>query len=111
MPKKTLQEHGLSVPETDMSVSYFYELQKLDSDLRQYTSFVIKPSSGSGGNGIIVISDYSEGVWTSISGKKYNFAQIKKHIADIIFGVYSFGPNEAATMERRLSQVTTITVM
>ena len=111
LTKKTLQKHGLRVPETFLSVSSFYELQKLETALRRYSSFVIKPSSGSGGNGIIVISDYKDGSWVSISGKAYTFAQIKKHIADIVFGVYSFGLNDVAIIEERIIQDKGITLL
>lgn len=104
LTKETLKESGISVPETFMSVSYFYELQKLESNLRQYSSFVIKPSSGSGGNGIVVISEYKNKKWFSINGKEYNFNDIQKHIADIIFGVYSFGLNDTAIVEERIIQ-------
>lgn len=104
LTKKTLQKDGLRVPETFLCVSYFYELQKLETALREYRSFVIKPSSGSGGNGIVVISDYRDEHWISISAKAYSFEMLKKHIADIIFGVYSFGLNDTAIIEERIIQ-------
>lgn len=104
LTKKSLQKHGLRVPETYLSVSSFYELQNLETALQKQTGFVIKPSSGSGGNGIMVITDYHDGCWVSISNKKYSFAEIKKHIADIIFGVYSFGLNDVAIIEERIIQ-------
>ncbi|WP_345976902.1 sugar-transfer associated ATP-grasp domain-containing protein [Sulfurimonas sp. HSL3-7] len=104
LTKKTLEAAELSVPETFLSVSYFYELTEMEEKLRRLKSFVIKPSSGSGGSGIVVISDYQEGDWLSVSGKTYTFADLKKHIADIIFGVYSFGLNDTAIIEERVVQ-------
>lgn len=104
LTKKTLEANGLSVPKTFLVVSYFYELQKLEASLRKHSSFVIKPSCGSGGNGIVVISDYREGVWISVGGTEYTYGAIKKHIADIIFGVYSFGLNDSAIIEERIIQ-------
>jgi alpha-L-glutamate ligase-like protein len=87
-----------------MRISYFYELKNIQEKLRNYSNFVIKPSSGSGGNGIIVINDYKDDVWISVSSKKYDFADITKHVADIIFGVYSFGLNDTAIIEERIIQ-------
>ncbi len=104
LTKKTLEAEGLRVPQTFLTVSFFYELTQLEDALRQLSSFVIKPASGSGGSGIVVISDYQEGDWLSVSGKSYTFADIKKHIADIIFGVYSFGLNDTAIIEERIVQ-------
>jgi len=111
LTKKTLEAEGLRVPETFLTVSYFYELTQMEEALRELSSFVIKPSSGSGGNGIVVISDYRDEVWISVSGKIYTFADIKKHIADIIFGVYSFGLNDTAIIEERIVQNSLISTL
>jgi len=104
LTKRTLAKAGLNIPKTYLSVSYFYELQKVESKLCQLNSFVIKPASGSGGNGIVVIVDYQDDKWISISGKVYTFEMIKKHIADTIFGIFSFGINDTAIIEERVIQ-------
>lgn len=104
LTKKTLEQEGIRIPKTFLTVSYFYELNQIEDTLRSFHSFVIKPASGSGGNGIVVISDYHDNEWTSVSGKPYSLEDIKKHIADIIFGVYSFGLNDTAIIEERVVQ-------
>ncbi len=104
LTKKTLEENGLSVPKSFFVVGYFYELQELEKKLRKLSSFVIKPSCGSGGNGIVVISEYTEGRWISVSGKELSYEDIKKHVSDIIFGVYSFGLDDKAIIEERIVQ-------
>jgi len=111
LTKKTLERAGLSIPKTYLSVSYFFELQQVEAELRALSSFVIKPASGSGGNGIVVIVDYEDGEWISISGKRYSFEMIKKHIADTIFGIFSFGLNDTAIVEERVIQEPRITVL
>lgn len=108
LTKKALETEGLSVPQSFFVIEYFYELQGLEANLRKHSSFVIKPSCGSGGNGIIVISDYVGDVWISVSGKEYTFEDIKKHVSDIIFGVYSFGIDDGAIIEERIIQDTYI---
>lgn len=104
LTKKTFQEHNINIPATFLTISYFYELQQLEAVLPNYSSFVIKPSSGSGGNGIAVISEYRNGKWISLGGREYGFDDIKKHISDIIFGVYSFGLSDTAIIEERIVQ-------
>lgn len=104
LTKKTLKNKGIKIPNTFFSVSSFFELKSIESNLRKHSSFVIKPSSGSGGNGIIVICAYKNEKWISISGKIFTLSEIKKHIADIIFGVYSFGLNDVAIIEERIVQ-------
>jgi len=109
LTKRTLEKAGLNIPKTYLSISYFYELQQLEEQLRTLSSFVIKPASGSGGNGIVVIVAYEDSSWISISGKLYTFEMIKKHIADTIFGVFSFGLNDTAIVEERVIQDDSIT--
>ncbi len=104
LAKKSLEGQRLRVPKTYLAISFFYQLVELEEGLRHYSSFVIKPSSGSGGNGIMVISGYRDGYWISVGGKHYTFQEIKKHIADIIFGVYSFSMNDTAIIEERIVQ-------
>ena len=111
LTKKVLEENSLSTPITYFSVSYFYELQNLEAEFRKLSSFVIKPSNGSGGNGIIVVSEYKDGKWFSISGKELSFEAIKKHVADIIFGVFSFGLNDTAIIEERILQNDLVTTL
>ncbi len=111
MTKELLDKNALSIPTTYLTVSYFYELKNLEKEFRKLNSFVIKPSNGSGGNGIVVITDYKDGKWFSISGKELSFKAIKKHIADIIFGVYSFGLNDTAIVEERILQNDLITTL
>lgn len=108
LTKKSLEGRRLRVPKTYLTISFFYELVELEAALRNYSSFVIKPSSGSGGKGIMVLSGYEDDHWISVSGKRYTFEDIKKHIADIIFGVYSFSMNDTAIIEERIVQNSTI---
>lgn len=102
--KKMLELKGIRIPETFLTVSYFYELTQIEDTLRNLKSFVIKPASGSGGNGIVVIGRYHENEWITVSEKHYSLEDIKKHIADIIFGVYSFGLNDTAIIEECIVQ-------
>jgi len=104
LTKQILSARGVPVPETFVSYSSFYEVRNLEEDLAPYSEFVIKPAQGSGGGGIVVISERDEHGWRSISGKRYSAADLTKHIADIIFGVYSFGLSDQAIIEGRVEQ-------
>lgn len=104
LTKQLLAEQDISVPETYHSYSSFYEMSKLEEDLNEHDQFVIKPAQGSGGGGIMVIGERSEQGWLSVSGQFYSLEDMRKHIADIIFGVYSFGLNDHAIIEARIDQ-------
>jgi len=104
LTKQLFIPEGVPVPETYQSYSSFYEVRQLEADLSQYNEFVIKPAQGSGGGGIIVISEKTDDGWLSISGRKFTVQDMRRHIADIIFGVYSFGLGDSAIIEARINQ-------
>lgn len=104
LAKEVLCAAGVRMPKTHRIYSYFYELRNLEDDLGAYDDFVIKPAQGSGGNGIIVIVGRKDGDWVSISGKVYRAFDLRKHISDIIFGIYSFDLGDRAIIESRIVQ-------
>ncbi len=104
LTKQILSKAGVSVPETYISYSSFFEMRHLEQDLAAYDSFVIKPAQGSGGGGILVMSSKYKGGWKTLGGTPYTLEDIRKHIADIIFGVYSFGLSDIAIIEAKIEQ-------
>ena len=104
LTKQILSKAGVSVPETYTSYSSFFEMRDMEKDLKALGSFVVKPAQGSGGGGILVVAGQCEQGWKSVSGKIYTLEDLKKHIADIIFGVYSFGLSDHAIIEAKIEQ-------
>lgn len=102
--KEILSAVDVAVPDTHFSYSYFYDLKDLAQDLSTLQDFVIKPANGSGGNGIIVIVRQADGGWYSAGGSFYGVEEIKKHISDIIFGVFSHDMQDTAIIEQRIIQ-------
>lgn len=102
--KHLLAEAGVPVPDTYRFYSSFFELRHLERDLAACSEFVIKPARGSGGGGILVIAGRTDDGWVSVSGRRYTLADMRKHIADIIFGIYSFGLTDQAIVEERIEQ-------
>jgi len=109
LTKKMFEDCDVTVPSTLVSYSSFYELSTLADDLACHKDFVIKPASGSGGGGILVFINKEAEHWITPSGKRFTLADIKKHITDIIFGVYSFGLSDDAIIEQRITQHPEIT--
>lgn len=102
--KEILAPLGVPLAKTHFSYRYFYELGNLSADLAGLEDFVIKPSNGSAGNGIVVIVGRDGGEWLGINGKRYTVDALRRHISDIIFGVYSFDTQDAAIIEQRVIQ-------
>lgn len=102
--KELLQQQGVPFPQTYAAYGYFYDLGNLAQDLSAHDEFVIKPASGRGGGGIIVIASKQGDNWHSVGGTVYTLEDIRKHLSDIIFGVYSFDLHDQAIVEARLKQ-------
>ena len=102
--KELLAEFDIPLAQTYLVYNYFYELRNLRNDLEQYDDFVIKPASGSGGGGIVVISGKRGENWISVNGTEYSLQELRGHISDIIFGIYSFGLHDQAIIESRVVQ-------
>ncbi len=109
LTKEVLSDSDVVMPETLATYSSFYELSRLADELAQHKSFVIKPARGSGGGGILVFINKEGEQWITPGGKRFTLADIKKQITDIIFGVYSFGLNDVAMIEQRITQHADIT--
>ena len=104
LTKQYLAKAGVPYPEVYQVYSYFYDLRNLEADLKKHEEFVIKPAKGSGGGGIMVIVRRDENYWYSIGGKAYDIDDIRKHLCDIIFGIYSFGLSDDVIIEKRIVQ-------
>ncbi|WP_455210506.1 sugar-transfer associated ATP-grasp domain-containing protein [Kaarinaea lacus] len=104
LTKEIVDKLDVPIPQTYFAYSYFYELRNLRADLERHSDFVIKPASGSGGGGIIVIAGRQGDHWVSVGGTQYTLQDLRKHISDIIFGVYSFGLQDHAIIESRIVQ-------
>jgi alpha-L-glutamate ligase-like protein len=102
--KELMRQAGVPVPATYATYGSFYELRNLQRDLDPLTDFVIKPSQGSGGGGIVVIVGRENGDWIGPSGKRYSLGDFRKHTSDIVFGVYSFDLSDRVIIEERVRQ-------
>jgi alpha-L-glutamate ligase-like protein len=97
--KEVLRAHGIAVPELLDSIESQHEVGQLARRLEPLNEFVIKPASGSGGDGIILISGKQGDHWIS-SGKVLSLADLQFHISGILNGVFSLaGQVDSAMVE------------
>ena len=95
---------GVPVPKTYLVYRYFFDLRDIKTDLTPFSDFVIKPAHGSQGNGIVVIDRNDENGWRTVGGRLYSVEEMKKHLSDIIFGIYSFDLSDQVLVEERVRQ-------
>ena len=104
LTKEVLEQAGLPVPATLRVYRYFFELQHLREDLAPHAEFVIKPARGRGGGGIVVITGKTATSWVGIDGRQHSIGALRRHLGDILFGVYSFDLGDAVLVEERIRQ-------
>lgn len=82
---------GISTPGLIGKISHQYEVNDLLKIIGTYKEFVIKPAQGSGGKGVLVITNYENNVFTTASGRQITYNEIYQHISNILSGLYSLG--------------------
>ncbi|MFA5871643.1 MAG: sugar-transfer associated ATP-grasp domain-containing protein [Parcubacteria group bacterium] len=97
--KRLFSEHGIITPKTFFEIKSFSDLSKISLFPDE---FVIKPSRGFGGNGIMVLQKNSQG-FLDPSGEVFSENKIRKHIRKILDGEFSGHKEEdVAIVEERI---------
>lgn len=89
--KKIAEQHGLSVPALFGVVSIQREVQTLGKLIAGIEKFVIKPAQGSGGKGILVITERRGEDFIKSTGATLDYQDLKRHTSNILSGLYSLG--------------------
>ncbi len=89
--KQLAIEGGLAVPKLIGVVTTTGQIAELPEFLQTHEGFVIKPSRGSGGKGILVITGRSNERYVKPSGSEMSFSGISRHISNTLSGLFSLG--------------------
>jgi alpha-L-glutamate ligase-like protein len=101
--KRLAQQHGIAVPELYGVIEMEHQVRELPGILRQYMEFVIKPSQGSGGDGILVIAGRAKNMYRKASGEFLTQEQVDHHVSNILAGLFSLGGQpDKALIEARI---------
>jgi alpha-L-glutamate ligase-like protein len=101
--KRLALKAGIAVPALYELIETEYQIKKLDTILKPYTDFVVKPARGSGGDGILVITDQLMGRYRQINGKLLTSQELSYHLSCLLSGAYSLGGHsDYAIIERRV---------
>ncbi len=96
--KHAAQQVGISVPKLIGVIENNGELRNLESIISPLTKFVIKPTRGSGGKGILVIGDRDDADYIKSSGRKMTLSEVHHHVNNILSGLYSLGGKSDSAM-------------
>jgi alpha-L-glutamate ligase-like protein len=97
--KRLFSNHGIISPKSFFEIESFSDLEKISFFPEE---FVIKPSRGFGGSGIMVLEKKNK-EFIDPSGEAYSEKQIRKHIRRILDGEYSgHSERDVALIEERI---------
>jgi len=85
------QEVGIAVPAMIGTIEYQYEIKDIGKKIGDNKGFVIKPAQGSAGKGILVIINREGDEFIKPNGDRVSFRDIKRHVSNILSGLYSLG--------------------
>ena len=89
--KNLALKSGVKTPNLIGVIEHQYQVKNILDMVKKYDEFVVKPSHGSGGKGVLVIKGYSENCFKLPSGKTINYNELYQHISNILSGLYSLG--------------------
>ncbi len=89
--KLLAQQYGITTPALIGTVTTQFDVRQIRAMLEGHHGFVIKPAKGSGGKGILVIERCEEGAYIKPSGARFGQEDVKRHVSNILSGLYSLG--------------------
>ena len=84
-------EHNIAVPKLLGVCRVQGHIKELQEFLEPLPCFVIKPAQGSGGKGILVITGRDGDKYLKTSGKPVTLDELRRHVSNILSGLYSLG--------------------
>jgi len=101
--KRLAEKVGTAVPELYGVVEIHRQIRDLPKLLAEHSDFVVKPSRGSGGDGIVVIVGRSKNGYKKANGTILGTEELGHHVANILSGMYSLGGQaDVALIEYRV---------
>ncbi|GGI84961.1 alpha-L-glutamate ligase-like protein [Shewanella gelidii] len=89
--KQLALEHNIAVPELIGIIAEQHQIADIPVIISQQSGFVIKPAKGSGGKGILVITNVDQGRYFKASGDEITGNEIARHVSNILSGLFSLG--------------------
>jgi len=98
--KLLAEQADIAVPKLLGTLRYQHDVRDLHSQLLPHEKFVIKPSKGSGGKGILVIAEREHEVYFKPSEEAISHEMLERHVTNILSGLYSLsGTPDVAMIE------------
>ena len=89
--KLLAEQYAVPTPKLQFVVREQHEINRVEQQLFDRDSFVVKPAKGSGGKGILVVTGRDGDRYVRSSGARIDIADIRRHMSNILAGLYSLG--------------------
>lgn len=96
--KQLAMEMDLAVPELYHVFHTQQDVTNILDILAPFSSFVMKPSRGSGGRGVLVIRERRGSKFVKASGLVISAKDVERHATDILGGLFSLGGSRDVAM-------------
>jgi alpha-L-glutamate ligase-like protein len=101
--KERCQSAGIPVPALLAVARHHFEIPRLLREIASLDAFVLKPSHGAMGNGILVVAAREGARYRRAGGRWIAADDLRYHAASIISGLYALGGQiDAAFVEERI---------
>ena len=101
--KRLAEQAGIPVPPLYAVVEIQQQVRALAALTKPFEDFVIKPSRGSGGSGILVIDRQENQTYRQVNGNLLSVGELQHHVSNILSGMYSLGgQSDTAMFEYRV---------
>ena len=102
LAKSVMSAAGIPVPATYAVVDSFAGVSRAVDQLGGRDEFVVKPASGHGGIGIVIVTHRRGGFWIDAAGRAWDRMTLSRRIRRMILGDYAGDVPDAALVEERL---------
>jgi alpha-L-glutamate ligase-like protein len=98
--KELAEAHQIPIPPLYHVIEHHGDIATLEKELGGYKDFVVKPARGTGGSGIVLVRDHTQGGFIKQNGEVILMKDLTYHISDILSGIYSLeGLEDRAIVE------------
>ena len=103
LTKDLARKAGIAIPELYGVVEIAHQIRTLETLLESHEDFVVKPSRGSGGMGILVVTGRTRRMHRTSDGSLISGEELAHHVLNVLSGMYSLaGQPDRALIEYRV---------
>lgn len=89
--KRLAEAHGIPTPGLIGAIETQGDLRGFGDLVGERSGFAVKPAKGSGGKGILVVTERREDSFVKASGVELDIDEVRRHASNILSGLFSLG--------------------